>query len=401
MFEHGKSTDAVAEIQAAVARVAAEDRSGWSDGALCDRLRELLETRERLDAEILALAGTWDARRSFTIDGARRAEHWLEHRCDLSPPEAKRVLRSARLVRDHDRTDKALCAGDITTGHVDALARAAAGPREAMFDVSEDDLVDAALTTRCLRDFEWVTRRWARIADGYLDQRDATTHAYHLHLSATYEGAVRVDGLLDPVGGALVMRALETEPDPADAPARRSLSQRLADALVDLCRAHLTDPKTGKGSGAEVLVLCDLATLAGEPGALASVVADIDGIGPVAPEAIRRLACDGVARRVLVDAAGDVLDLGRRTRTVTDAQRRAVIARDRHCRFPGCRRSSRQCQVHHLVFWDHGGTTDIHNLCLVCWYHHRLVHEHGWALQWNDHEIVAVRPNGTRVHDPP
>jgi hypothetical protein len=197
------------------------------------------------------------------------------------------------------------------------------------------------------------------------------------------------------------MRALETEPDPAGSAPRRSTSQRQADALVDLCRAHLADPKHGKGSGAEILVLIDHATLRGERADLASIVTDIDGIGPVNPESIRRLACDGVARRVLVDAAGEVLDLGRRTRTVTDAQRRAVVARDRHCRFPGCRRSSRSCQVHHLVFWDDGGASDMHNLCLLCWFHHRVVHEGGWKLEHIDHEIVAVRPNGTHVHDPP
>jgi hypothetical protein len=396
-------TDLGGRIGAVLDDAAAEDRSGWSNGALTDRLKELLGARERLDAQIVELAGLWDARRAWADDGATQAETWLETRCDLSRPEAVRIARSGRLVRQCERAGKALAAGDIGTGHVEVLARAAGGRRGDVFATAGDGLVDAAISTRSLRDFEWVARRWERVADDHAERREseAIDVSYRLHVSATYEGAVRIDGLLDPVGGALVMRALETEPDPADAPRRRTASQRRADALVEMAHAHLTDPKTGKGSGAEVLVLTDAATLHGGVAEPVSVVTDIDPIGPVAPESVRRLCCDGVARRVLVDATGEVLDLGRRTRTVTDAQRRAVVARDRHCRFAGCRRPARSCQVHHLVFWEHGGRSDLENLCLVCWFHHRLVHEGGWRLRRAASEIVTVRPDGSRIHDPP
>jgi hypothetical protein len=100
-------------------------------------------------------------------------------------------------------------------------------------------------------------------------------------------------------------------------------------------------------------------------------------------------------------ANGDVLDVGRRTRTVPPALRRALDARDRGCTFPGC--ACRFTAAHHIVHWADGGATKLHNLVLLCRRHHRRVHEEGWRV-YSDRtgaNIVFFTPDGRALADAP
>jgi hypothetical protein len=113
----------------------------------------------------------------------------------------------------------------------------------------------------------------------------------------------------------------------------------------------------------------------------------------VSAETSRRLACD--ASRVVMthDRDGNLLDVGRRTRTISPALRRALEHRDRGCRFPGC--SNGFADAHHLEHWADGGATRLDNLVLLCRRHHRLVHEHRWrAITSGSGELVFSRPDG-------
>jgi len=82
----------------------------------------------------------------------------------------------------------------------------------------------------------------------------------------------------------------------------------------------------------------------------------------------------------VADGDGEILDLGRRTRTIPRRLRRAIRIRDRHCQFPGCRAPAAWCDVHHLVHWLVGGETNLLNCALLCRRHHVAVHEGGWKL---------------------
>ena len=84
----------------------------------------------------------------------------------------------------------------------------------------------------------------------------------------------------------------------------------------------------------------------------------------VSAETARRLACDAATVTMHHGPAGEVLDVGRRTRTISPALRRALAARDGHCRFPGCR--ARRVDAHHVEHWAHGGATALDNLVLLC-----------------------------------
>lgn len=106
---------------------------------------------------------------------------------------------------------------------------------------------------------------------------------------------------------------------------------------------------------------------------------------------MRRLACDASVVQVTHDSDGSVLDVGRKTRTIPPALRRALETRDRGCRFPGC--GLRFADGHHIHHWADGGPTKLGNCILLCKFHHRLVHEEGYR--------VALLPGGEPAfHDP-
>jgi hypothetical protein len=122
-----------------------------------------------------------------------------------------------------------------------------------------------------------------------------------------------------------------------------------------------------------------------------SVSGLLSGGGPVftetgdrAPRALlRRLACDSAVTRVVFGPDGAVLDVGRAQRTVSGQMRRAVIARDRHCVFPGCDQPPSRCEVHHAItHWANGGNTSVSNSALLCWYHHQLVDTQDITMHW-------------------
>jgi hypothetical protein len=125
-----------------------------------------------------------------------------------------------------------------------------------------------------------------------------------------------------------------------------------------------------------------------------------DGETGVSAETSRRIACDASLIVMRHARDGAVLDVGRRTRTIPPAIRRALLARDRRCQFPGC--TARRCDAHHLRHWADGGPTRLDNLTLLCRRHHRAVHESGFTIV-RQHEGTPAfyRPDGTRVENAP
>ena len=230
----------------------------------------------------------------------------------------------------------------------------------------------------------------------------------------------RIDGDLDPEGTAIVATALQSLTEPAGKNGDvRSPAQRRADALVDLCRAHL-DHGDVSISGAEkphLSVLVDLPTLTQQGGS----ISELDDGTVLHPETIRRLACDASVTRIVLAPDSQPLDIGRKTRVVPAGMRRALVARDRGCNQAGCDRPARWCDAQHirgsegrpglcrrrpfaepwpdvarsqerensstcvettghlsvrgLKHWADGGLTSLDNLRLLCRHHHRLVHE--------------------------
>jgi hypothetical protein len=174
---------------------------------------------------------------------------------------------------------------------------------------------------------------------------------------------------------------------------------RLPDALAWMAERMLEGRLRGETGGdryeLQVLLEPDAVTRDGYPAALS------DGT-PVPAETLRRMACDAGLVPTLIDEAGHPLDVGRKQRTIPAALRRALQARDRTCVFPGCGQK-RGLHAHHREHWAHGGETNLDNLCLLCGFHHKLVHEGGWTLgpAPGSGAFVFYRPDGRRFDPVP
>ena len=119
------------------------------------------------------------------------------------------------------------------------------------------------------------------------------------------------------------------------------------------------------------------------------------GIG-VSAETSRRLACDASTVEMTHDESGTILDVGRKTRKITPAIRRALDARDPTWVWPGCH--SGYVQAHHLEFWANGGKTKLDNLCNLCHSHHHLVHDGDYRVEMlADGEFRFTHPRGWEI----
>ena len=175
---------------------------------------------------------------------------------------------------------------------------------------------------------------------------------------------------------------------------------------VDLDALH-----TGRGSADGDVPLPPLPARGPGPGWVPGT-AILEGVGRISPETARRISCDsglvamthgggcGSCGGEGVGAMGEALNVGRKTRTVPPALRRALEERDRCCRFPGC--DLRHCQSHHVVHWVDGGKTKLENMCLLCPAHHWAVHEGGFSIELERDGTARFRnPRGELIPEAP
>jgi Domain of unknown function (DUF222) len=167
--------------------------------------------------------------------------------------------------------------------------------------------------------------------------------------------------------------------------------QRLCDAFVSLVRSN-RDAAGRSAPGYTVVAHVPLDTLVDEASPLAG---DLERDGLIDGETVRRLACDATVVVAVDDERGHTMYEGRARRFPTDAQRREIMRRDRHCRFPGCPNVI-FVNPHHIRWWKpHGGTTDLPNLALLCEHHHHLVHSKQWTMTGDaNRELTFVGPSG-------
>ena len=151
----------------------------------------------------------------------------------------------------------------------------------------------------------------------------------------------------------------------------------MADALVEMAHHAMDEGRlpTKRGVKAHLNVSTTLEALQGLPGAAA---AELESM-PISQKTLERLCCDCTVSRVMF-ANSVPIDVGRATRAIHPATLRALRARDKHCRWPGCDRPINWTSPHHIEFWGRGGASRPPNLLSLCWFHHRLVHEGGWQV---------------------
>ena len=362
-------------IRESIEAWAAVDQSGWSAQARSADLVEMLETRERLDVAIQQRVGAWDRDQCWAADDALSPVSWLVHRIPMTNTDATILVRTARHVVQHDATAKALDAGDISAVHATIIGRAVRH-RESLYPEHEDTILDAARQLPPT-EFRDVMRYWGSCADDQLARGNARGNldGNYLDLTRTFGGVGHVDGRFDPLSYAALLNVLDTmePPDPKDALHRRNLSQRRADALMRLVTGD-TPPEVNIDG------IVDIDTAAGRmPADLTKAYCELDGVGTISPALMSVLLCDCAIGRVLLKGKSEVLDLGRRTRLITPALRRALRLRDKTCVEPGCTLPAKYCDGHHIIHWTKYGPTNLPNVELRCRRHHLLQHQRDLA----------------------
>ncbi len=382
----------LAAVSGAVGRLALDDLEGCGDVALGARLHELRRVAAALDGEFARTLAVFDARAAGQADGAASTQAWLRWRTRLHPREAHQRVAVARALADLQATAGALAAGTVSHGHAAVIASTAADVGPAYARAAEPILLEAARTMDpgALRRLAMRIRH-AVDAEGAVADAERAFKRRRLHISSTFGGLVAIDGLLDPEGGATVIAAPTAMSTPRPVGDPRSPAQARADAMVELARRALDSGDLPEQSGERphLTVTVDLAGLRGDDG---TRPAELGWTGPISAEAARRIACDAGVCRVLMTGKSQVLDVGRTTRVVPTATRKALAVRDGGCRFPGCFRPPPFTDAHHIISWLDGGVTALDNLVLLCRFHHRWVHERRWRIRVDPDGSVEVRP---------
>ena len=394
-------------------------------------------TTEAMDLEVLAAritegaghlaaaTGAWlglveefDRREGWAVWGVKSCAHWLSWRCGIGLVAGREHVRVARALAGLPVTRAALAAGTLSYSKARALTRVATPE-------TEQDLVDVAVSCTGAQLDQLVGG--LRKA-GSLDDVNARHEARSVTWSLGKDGSLVLKGRFSPEDGALIIAALEAardnlDPDPENASAEapgdgehgpecyppRFTAQRNADALVVLAETMLASgPAPGPGGARhQVNIHTDLDALLDDAVA-AQKPARIEDGPQLHPETLRRLCCDSGAVIVAHHEPnrsgrrrGTWMDVGRRTRTVPAALRRALVLRDGGCRFPSCT-ETRFVDAHHVIFWSRGGPTVLWNLILVCRRHHRYVHEGGFRIGADGvGGFTFYRPDGVRIPDAP
>lgn len=249
-----------------------------------------------------------------------------------------------------------------------------------------------------------------RAAERALEREERAAHLHrHLSISSDQAGGAWIRGRCSADDAALLRSTLMplAAPLPSSTPVcdpaactipgcshdgrdPRDHGARMLDALVEACGRLQTAQVLPEQHGAtpRVSLLMDFDDLRAAVGTATTETGE-----ELSAAAVRRLCCDADVIPAVLGGAGEVLDVGRLQRLVTAALWKALVIRDRHCRFPGCTRPPLMSHAHHLQHWIDGGTTSLDNLILLCGHHHRLVHAGPWQ--------IAQRSRGRFTFIPP
>ena len=338
-----------------------------------------------------------DRRDAWETEGAHDMAHWVSIAFGLSHWRAARWVEAAEALTLLPRVAQALEAGELSIYKVEELVRFAdPDDDEALVWWAEEvpsGAIRAEADRRRRADAQEVAEiedrrelRWWQIDEG---------RGFGLQAVLPAADGQRVVDAIDRIAAELPKQTGGSHPVQAAA----SKTQLRADALVALAAGDAASSGGAVIGGTTaarptILVHAPLDVLI--DGEAAAQAGWTDDAAVIAPEVLQRLLCDATVKTIVEDATGSVLGGDRTTRFPSRAVVRRLRQRDRGCMFPNCAHG-RFTQAHHIRWWSQGGSTDLDNLVLVCTFHHKLVHEHGWSLTRDGADGVVrwFRPDGT------
>jgi hypothetical protein len=300
---------------------------------------------------------------------------FLKHRCRMASGRAWRLVAAARAIEIAPHVFRAWLGNRLSTDQTHRLLEtAAAVPDE--FPAAERLLIET-VEDLSHTDTRRVLGYWRQSVDGPGTATDEIAQQEMRGISASVSlgGMLRIDGWMTAVAGQALLEAVQALMPPPDSGDTRTPRQRRHDAIEDLARDFLDRGRTPMVGGEKphVNVVCDLPALQGIAGGLH----ETETGHLLTISQLRTITCDCSLSRIVLGPDSEIIDVGRRTRVVPAALRRAIAARDRHCTWEGCDRNPHWCDVHHIQHWADGGATEPTNLRLLCRHHHTLAHQAG------------------------
>jgi hypothetical protein len=363
---------------------------------------EIAQLAAHLDAathRLLTCIRQFDESGEWERQGALSCAHWLSWRIGLDAMTAREKVRVARTLGGLPAINEALRCGKLSYAKVRALTRVATAENEGR-------LLEMALSCTGAQ-LERICRTFRRVVAEQFAGDPTPDERRYVSEHVLPSGMVRIEAVLHPDEAALVMKAIEAaravatshkadKDVSAETRARPQPAVAMPDALVAVAEsflAHGQAPGTG-GDRYQVFIHVEQDPLAPD----GTLAATLDDGTRVSAETFRRVSCDASLIQVMHDGTGNPLNVGRRTRTIPPALRRALWSRDRGCRFPSCV-NTRFVHAHHIEHWAYGGETSLNNLVLLCGTHHRLLHEGGIHVKCSTDGQLVFRDGKGRVVD--
>ena len=371
-----------------------ETHSDRSEGErLGERIARLNAYLNVAQAEFLELLREFDSQRYWEDLGFTSCAHWLNFKCGIGFNAARERLRVAHALVELPKIRAGFAEGTLSFSKVRAMTRVATPD-------NEDMLLNIARhgTAQHVERFVAQYRRVEKLQQpGYaeeLHERREVTHYYDS------DGCLVIKARLPAEQGELVVKALERAMEQEEAgredesEERDPIAARRADALCEVAETYLNHPGNAGSTADRYQVVVHVQADTAVPSA-----GQIDNGPHVSAVTWARIACDCSLTTIEEDQFGEPLNIGRRSRTIPPPMRRALLARDGGCRFPGCT-AHRFCDGHHIEHWCNGGETRLDNLVLLCRHHHRLVHEGGFDCRRSESgEIFFVDQRQRRLKD--
>ena len=388
-------TDQIVAARAAVDRVLTGLTTGPVTGSTVKELRSLLD---RVDLGVTFAYDRFRESGAYLYDGYANGPAWLAANTHAMRSEGHARNEHAVLLDVLASFGESFHHNRIGYTHIKTLAGVVTDER-CLLAVRDEHVLLEAAEALSASEFKTIIRRWVSLCDDELsDPSRPDIHAARRRVTLTVlpDGSWKLDGILEPLAGETLAAALTAVMPPKPLPDdERTITQKRHDALSDIANEVLGngDLSGVHGSRPNVTV-----TVNAENGNTTTVS------GTVLPKWVRdAMSCDATFTAVFLSGKGVPFDVGTPINGIPVRNRRAVLVRDRHCRYRGCSHPPRWCDIHHLKHREDGGDHRISNLVLLCRFHHRLVHRHGLKLTMaaDDVTLLIEWPNGIILHSPP
>jgi hypothetical protein len=379
---------------------------------MADGITELVAHLDAGTYQLLQLIYDFDREEGWAGIGINSCAHWLNWKCGMSMGSARERVRVARALPALPTISEAFSKGRVSYSKVRAMTRVATPE-------NEHALLQVALNGTATH-VETQVRLYRKVKRIEALEDENLRHGHReLSWHIADDGTYVFKGRLTAEQGALFKKALEAAGDqlfaehdgvpeavrkeieastPLDETSPEPIAQKHADQLARVVEGFLAgigseSPVNGLSGGDKYMVNIhtDIETLQQDG---SGAEAELEEHSHVPAETSRRMACDCSIVHWHENAQGEPLNVGRKTRSIPPAIRRALKRRDQGCRFPGCT-CKRHVDAHHVKHWVDGGETSMDNLVLLCRSHHRLVHEAGYGVEMGPgREVVFSLPNG-------